>query len=186
MEAANMDRNENGQDLEDRVRALEDKLAILQIVAGYGPSVDGGAVQEAGSLWTEQSWYDTDSTPAASKPHGRAGIEAATRQFLDDPVGLAHISHLPLIRVEGDRAIAINHSNTFHQDGDSFRLGRVSSNRWELVRVGGSWQIERRVNRLMNGSSESKAVLADGTRDVFAEEATSRDTSSLVREEGDL
>ena len=155
-------------DFERRIGELEDKLAILQVVAGYGPSVDGGAVREAGSLWTEDSWYDTDSSPAAAKPHGRAGIEGAAQRFLDDPVGLAHISHLPLIRVDGDRAIAVNHSNTFHQEGEQFRLGRVSANRWDLVRVDGRWQIKRRVNRLLNGSAESKSVLATGTRQILA------------------
>lgn len=163
-----MDHTKNYIALEGRIKELEDKLAILQVVAGYGPSVDGGATK-AGLLWTEASWYDTDSSPAAATPHGRAGIEGAARRFLEDPVGLAHISHLPLIKVDGDRATAINHSNTFHQEGDTFRLGRVSSNRWELVRVDGSWQIDRRVNRLLNGSRESKDLLADGAREVLGE-----------------
>lgn len=152
-----------------RIREVEDKLAILQVVAGYGPSVDGGAAAEAGALWTEGSWYDTDASPGASVPHGRAGIEGAARRFLEEPVGIAHISHLPLIKVDGDRATVVNHSNTFDQDGDDFRVGRVSANRWELVRIDGTWQIERRVNRLLNGSRESKDVLGDGTREVLGE-----------------
>lgn len=150
-----------------RVQELEDKLAVLQVVAGYGPTVDGGAAEQAGALWTEGSWYDTDSSPAASVPHGRAGIEGAARRFLEDPVGQAHISHLPIIRIDGDRAVVVNHSNTFEQDGDGFRVGRVSANRWELVRVGDSWQIERRVNRLVDGTRTAKDVLAEGARDVF-------------------
>jgi hypothetical protein len=153
--------------LDQRVGELEDKLAILQVVAGYGPSMDGGAAREAGLLWTEDSWYDTDSSPAAAVPHGRAGIEGAAQRSHEDPVGLAHISHVPLIKIEGDRATVVNHSNTFEQDGDGFRIGRVSSNRWDLVRVDGSWQIERRVNRLMNGSKESRDVFAEGVQDII-------------------
>lgn len=156
--------------MERRIQELEDRLAILQVVAGYGPSVDGGAAAEAGALWTVDSWYDTDASPGASVPHGRAGIEGAARRFLQEPVGIAHISHLPLIKVDGDRATAVNHSNTFDQAGDdAFRVGRVSANRWELVRVDGTWQIERRVNRLLNGSRESKDVLGDGTREVLGD-----------------
>jgi hypothetical protein len=162
-----MDVNQDYAALERRIAELEDKFEILQVVAGYGPSVDGGASREAGLLWTVDSWYDTDASPAASVPHGRAGIEGAANRFRDEPVGLAHISHLPLIKVEGDRATAVNHSNTFEQEGEDFRVGRVSANRWDLVRVEGSWQIERRVNRLLNGSQESKDVLADGTRKVL-------------------
>jgi hypothetical protein len=160
-------------DLARRIGELEDKFEILQVIAGYGPSVDGGAAREAGMLWTENSWYDTDSSPAAATPHGRLGIENAAKRFLEDPVGLAHISHLPLIKVEGDHATAVNHSNTFHQEGDTFRVGRVSSNRWYFCRVDGKWQIERRVNRLLTGSPESKDVLAEGTRAVLGTDGTS-------------
>jgi hypothetical protein len=153
--------------IDNRISALEDKLAIMQVVAGYGPSMDGGADTEAGSLWTEDSWYDADASPAAAEPHGRAGIEGAARSCLEDPVGFAHISHMPLIKVEGDKATVVNHSNTFQQDGDGFRIGRVSSNRWELVRVDGTWQIERRINRLLNGSKESRAVFAEGVQEIL-------------------
>jgi len=155
--------------MDQRVHDLEDKFAILQVVAAYGPSMDGGAAQEAGSLWTEDSWYDTDSSPAASVPHGRAGIEGSAKRALEDPVGLAHISHMPLIRVDGDKAVVVNHSNTFEHSEDGFRIGRVSSNRWDLVRVDGVWQIERRVNRLLDGSKEARKVFTEGTREVLGE-----------------
>jgi hypothetical protein len=154
-------------ELDRRLRLVEDKLAILQVVAGYGPSVDGGAVTEAGSLWTVDSWYDTDASPAAAVPHGRAGIEGAAQRFLDDPVGLAHISHMPMIKVDGDRATVVNHSNTFDQDGDGYRIGRVSANRWDLIRVDGTWQIEHRVNRLLDGTRVAKDLLAEGVRTVL-------------------
>jgi hypothetical protein len=154
-------------ELDHRIRALEDQLAVLQVVAGYGPSMDGGAAREAGLLWTEDSWYDTDSSPAASVPHGRAGIEGAAARAREEPTGLAHISHMPLIKIDGDRATVVNHSNTFEQDGDGFRVGRVSSNRWELVRVGGAWQIERRVNRLLDGSKAARELFAEGTNEII-------------------
>jgi len=154
-------------ELDRRIRELEDKLAVLQVVAGYGPSMDGGAAREAGLLWTVDSWYDTDSSPAAAEPHGRAGIEGAAKRVLENPAGLAHISHMPLIKVDGDRATVVNHSNTFDQDGEEFKIGRVSSNRWDLVRVDGTWQIERRVNRLLSGSKESRDVFAEGTREIL-------------------
>jgi hypothetical protein len=157
-------------EMDRRLRLVEDKLAILQVVAGYGPSVDGGASTEAGSLWTIDSWYDTDASPAAAVPHGRAGIEGAAQRFLDDPVGLAHISHMPMIKVDGDRATVVNHSNTFEQDGDGYRIGRVSANRWDLVRIDGTWQIEHRVNRLLDGTRVAKDLLAEGVRTILGPE----------------
>jgi hypothetical protein len=155
--------------MDRRISNLEDKLAILQVVAGYGPSIDGGAAREAGSLWTEDCWYDSDAGSAGTEGvHGRAAIESVSMRCGEAEIGLAHISHMPLIEVDGDHATVVNHSNTFHQEGEGFRIGRVSSNRWDLVRVDGSWQIQRRVNRLLNGSRESKEVFAEGTSKVLA------------------
>ena len=151
--------------MEQRVRELEDKLAIYQLVASYGPSVDGGAVTEAGRLWTEDAWYDSDASSAgADGVHGRAGIEAVAKMCGDLAVGVAHITHLPIVTVEGDRATVIGHSNTFHQEDGEFRIARVASNRWDLERMDGTWRVRRRTNRLLDGSAESKAVLAEGLR----------------------
>jgi hypothetical protein len=153
--------------LERRVRELEDRLAILQLVASYGPSIDGGAVPEAGRLWTEDCWYDSDAPSAgADGVHGRSGIDGVAQMCGELDFGVAHITHLPVVTVDGDRATVVGHSNTFHQVGDEFHTGRVASNRWELERVDGTWQVRRRTNRLLDGSAASKALFADGLREA--------------------
>jgi len=153
--------------LERRVRELEDRLAILQLVASYGPSIDGGAVAEAGQLWTEDCWYDSDAPSAgADGVHGRAGIEGVAKMCGELDFGLAHITHLPVITVDGDHATVVGHSNTYQKVGDEFHTGRVASNRWELERVDGNWQVRLRTNRLLDGSAASKAVFADGLREA--------------------
>jgi hypothetical protein len=154
--------------LAQRVAELEDKFAILQLVAAYGPSIDGGAAKEAGLLWTDDCWYDSDASSAGTDGvRGRAAIEAVSAGCGEATFGIAHISHMPLIKVDGDRATVIDHSNTFHEDNGEFLIGRVSSNRWDLVRLDGVWQIERRVNRCLDGSPASKAVFAEGVREVL-------------------
>jgi len=151
--------------LEQRVRDLEDKLAIYQLVASYGPSIDGGAASEAGRLWTEDAWYDSDAPSAGSDGvHGREAIEEVARRCGEMAIGIAHITHLPIVTVDRDRATVIGHSNTFHQEGAEFQIGRVASNRWDLERIDGAWRVRRRTNRLLDGSAESKALLADGLR----------------------
>jgi hypothetical protein len=155
--------------LAERLQALEDLVQIYQLVATYGPSVDGGAVEEAGRLWTEDCWYDTDATSAPpGGVHQRSGIEGVAKMTGESGLGIAHITHLPVVRVDGDRAIAIGASNTFHRQGDIYVVGRLASNRWELERTDGVWQVRRRVNRLLDGSPESKQVFADGVKAVQA------------------
>lgn len=153
--------------VERRITELEDKLALLNLFASYGPSVDGGAVSEAGRLWTEDCLYDSDTTPDGV--HGRRSIEAVAASIGAGDLGVSHISHAPVTRIDGDRATIVNHSNVFIQDGDELRIVRLAANRWDVVRVDGEWQVERKVNRLLDGSLESKDVLADGLRIVYGE-----------------
>jgi hypothetical protein len=153
--------------LAERLQALEDLVQIYQLVATYGPSIDGGAAEEAGRLWTEDCWYDSDAPSAGSDGvRGRSGIEQVSRRCHDLTFGVAHITHLPVVTVEGNRAVVIGHSNTFHQDGPQFAVGRVASNRWELERIDGAWQVRRRVNRLLDGSPESKDVFRGGLQEA--------------------
>jgi hypothetical protein len=41
---------------------------------------------------------------------------------------------------------------------------RVSANRWELERVGGTWRVVRRTNRLLDGTPEARALLTPPDR----------------------
>ena len=58
-------------ELERRLAAAEDRLALLQLVASYGPAVDSGSAAETARLWTENGVYDT--YPKVLE--GRAAIE---------------------------------------------------------------------------------------------------------------
>ena len=155
--------------LERRLSELEDTLAIYQLVASYGPSIDGGANPEAGLLWTEDAWYDSDAASAGPQGvHGRDGINGVADMMAKADRGIAHITHMPIVKIDGDRATVTGHSNTFHQEGEEFRIGRVAANRWELARIDGRWFVKQRTNRMLNGSAESKEVLAQGVREGLA------------------
>ena len=149
--------------LEARVRELEDTLAVLRIVATYGPSVDGGAVTEAGRIWTEDCAYDSDN--AADPLRGRGALEALAATVGSVPMGVAHFLNLPVVVVAGDRATVTGHSNTYHQEDGRYVVARVSANRWELVRTDDGWKVHRRVNRLLDGTPEARELLARGVRE---------------------
>jgi hypothetical protein len=158
--------------LEGRVVELEDTLEVLRVVAGYGPSVDGGAAVEAGLLWADDSEYDSDN--AAEPLRGRAAIEELATTVGAVPMGVAHFLNLPMVAVDGDRATVTGHSNTYHQEDDRYVVARVSANRWELERIDGRWQIRRRVNRILDGSAAGRELLAAGCRDAEADRARRR------------
>lgn len=150
------------QSLEDQVSRLRDELEVMRVIASYAPSVDGGASAEAPGFWTEDCVYDSD----ADEPlRGKAAIEALSARVGTLTIGAAHFMNLPVVVVDGNQATVTCESHTFHQEDGRYVVARVSANRWELVRLDGTWQIRTRVNRILDGSDEGRELLARGIRE---------------------
>jgi SnoaL-like domain len=145
-------------ELEVRLREMEDRAAILEVIASYGPaadSSDGKAIQalfSASGTYELEGWSFThDDMPETVNTDLHARYEIA---------GSAHVMSLPRIDVDGDRAVALNYSQVFVAHDAHWVVDRCAANRWELVREPDGWKVSRRVNRLLNGSAESHALLS--------------------------
>lgn len=147
--------------LEARIQRLEDHLAICQVLAGYGPAVDSRSGAAVARLWTEDGSYDFGGEPLV-------GADAVGRLVdLDTHVGYvergcAHVIGMPLVDVDGDRAVATGYSRVYVHEGDGWTVERASANRWELVRTERGWKVANRVNRLLDGSASGRDLLARG------------------------
>lgn len=153
---------DNETALERRLRKIEDMLAIYQAISAYGPAVDGGALEEAAELWTEQGSYEV---PGAGSFHGRAGIVEMLGGELHQSLirgGCAHILSMPHVTIQKDRAVAINYGRVYVREEDGFALYRVIASRWEFVRTEVGWMVERRINQLLDGREEARFMLAQG------------------------
>lgn len=144
--------------LEARLQRLEDQVAILAVVAAYGPAVDSGSAGVAAELFTQDGVYDVSPTPLVGA--------AAVAEMVDSPGhqgligrGCAHLQGIPQIAVEGDTAVAVNHSVVLLKTPDGFDVWRVAANRWELRRTPEGWKVARRVNRLLDGDPGAAALL---------------------------
>jgi ketosteroid isomerase-like protein len=151
--------------VEDRLAALEatvvhlqDQLDVLRVVASYAPSIDGG-MKGAGLFWAEDCVYDSDNDDPL---RGRAAIEALAERIRGLEVGIGHNVSFPVAVVDGDRAIVTGESNTFVKVDDQYVVHRVSANRWELEKVDGRWLVTSRINRLLDGTDEARALLRRG------------------------
>lgn len=148
------------ESLSRRLTELEDQLAVYQLIASYGPAVDRADGAAAAALWLENGVYDPDNIQSFN---GSAAIAALVdteihREYLAR--GCAHVASLPLVRVNGDRAVAVNHSRVYARAADVWEVVRVSANRWELIRTADGWQVERRTNRLLDGAESKREILA--------------------------
>jgi uncharacterized protein (TIGR02246 family) len=132
----------------------DDVVAIMQVIAAYGVAVDSGDAEATAALFAEDGWYDV----AGRRYEGAAAIAEmvagqAHQGLLTE--GVAHVQGLPRVDVDGDRAVAVNHSVVLRTGS----VWRVAANRWELVRTAAGWKVTARTNRLLDGSQEARDLL---------------------------
>ncbi len=147
------------ESLEVRLRAAEDELAIIRLIASYGPLVDSGDADLAPELFATNGVYDVD----VAFMTGREAISDLLRgQGHRDCVetGAAHSMGLPWVRVDVDKAIAINVSQLLVCNSEGFEVFRVAQNLWKLERAqDGNWLVRERINRLIGEDSQARDLL---------------------------
>src|SRR6476646_1669011 len=92
--------------LEDRIRAIEDRLEIYNLIASHPPTADTGGRAHIAASWVADGVFDRGEN--LSSPLGRdviadhvlsPGHQAAIAG------GLAHFTVLPHVAIDGDTAI---------------------------------------------------------------------------------
>jgi hypothetical protein len=161
--------------LEARLRAVEDRFEIMNLIAAHPPSADTGAVEYTRDAWVEEGVFDRG--PILGAERGRDTIAAlVAKQEHRDAIagGMAHISGLPHIKIDGDKAVVVHYLQIIvpeknldsievpnHGSGRGFRPFRVLASRWELVRTAKGWKFKHRAVRLLDGSTEPLKLLAE-------------------------
>jgi ketosteroid isomerase-like protein len=147
-------------DLLERLRRIEDQLAIYQVISAYGPAVDTCDMERLASTCAADATYQLADLGTAQ------GWDAISALF-DAPMhrglvegGCAHIASLPHVFLEGDRAVAVHYTQLMaHQADGSFRCVRLSAHRWELARQPQGWVMQRRQTALLDGSQLARDLL---------------------------
>ena len=146
-----------------RVQALEDELAIRNVIASYGPAVDAGDGDAAASVFTDDGVYDVDVGLMEGRTAVRAMIGGARHQAM---VGRCAHQMGPVIVTlddDGTHAGAVGYSRVYLQTPAGTHVYRVSFNRWWLLKRDGAWLIARRLTRTL-GHAEALDVLRGAQR----------------------
>ncbi|WP_427006154.1 nuclear transport factor 2 family protein [Pseudarthrobacter sp. H2] len=145
-------------DLERRIRALEDRASIAELIASYGPYADAGNGEGIGSLWADGGTYTFDAT-RLQHPDIAGLVELESHRGLM-AAGCAHVLSAPSVRIQGDTAVAANHSIVLVRRSETWVAERVSANRWNLVRTEAGWRVASRDNRLLTGGEWARELFA--------------------------
>ena len=90
--------------LEERLRAVEDRLEILNLIASHPPSADTGADHYVRTVYVEDGVIDLGGGKAANGKDAVAAIVKTPGHQAAIAGGLAHFAGLPHIVVKGDEA----------------------------------------------------------------------------------
>jgi SnoaL-like domain len=167
-----MDMNAS-RSLEDRLRAIEDRLEIYDLIASHPPSADTGGKDHIAASWVDDGVFDRGGN--LSSPRGR---DAISDQVLSPEHqaaiarGLAHFTGLPHVVIDGDSAVVTSYLQILvpqtqgdpvevpnHGSSKGFRVHRLTANRWELVRTREGWKIKHRTLRQLDGSQGARQIL---------------------------
>jgi hypothetical protein len=137
--------------LEQRLRRAEDELAIARLMASYGPAEDGE--------------YDVDGWHMRSRADVAEMVRSPAHQGLISG-GSAHFLGPVRVDVDGDAAVAVCESIVVrrNEDGGGYRVWRAGANHITLRRTAAGWQIVKRTTRALDGSAESRDLLAAGAK----------------------
>lgn len=145
-----------------KVRALEDQVEIMQLVAQYGPAVDSGSGEAAAALWTEGGTFD--AVPHLRMRGGDDIIDMVHGYGHQSLIhnGCGHVLTVPHIEVDGDHATGRSYALNIRWDADAdrFWVARVSANTWRWVRSPHGWRIAERINANLDGTAEHREMLA--------------------------
>lgn len=139
--------------IEERLRALEDRLEIIELEATYARSFDEHDGATWSSLFTADGVYQSRAVgdaPPLTFVQGRAALDAFCTGA---PFAGIHFLHLPQLAFDGDRATARIHLE-FHGDySDDAGAPRLAMRGFYDVSyrlVEGRWLIAHRVTSAFN------------------------------------
>jgi hypothetical protein len=176
-------------DLENRLRVVEDKLAIYELIASHPPSADTGHSNYTLSVYDKKGIFDRG--PILDGARGAEDIAAFIRRPEHDEAiagGLAHFCGLPLIDLRGEVAVVLSYLQIVHLDHEGlpinlpnhgvstgYRIHRAVVNRWELERHANHWKITKRTLLPVDGSDAHQELLRKGLDDLYFSRPTEHD-----------
>ncbi len=174
-----MDQVENNKSLEARLRTIEDRLDIYNLIASHPPSADTGADYYTSAVYTEDGTFDRGEDldgAVGNEAIGAFTLSPAHQAAIQG--GLAHFAGLPHIVLDGDAAYVTSYLQIIYPDanGDDrelpnhgvskgYRIHRVVANRWTLARMPEGWKIKSRKLRPLDGSAPARDILQQALED---------------------
>lgn len=159
------------QQLLARIKAAEDRLEILNLLAGSAFSSDVASESYWAKMFTEDAIFDRAQGREDKGKEKILKIVNSPDQHEAIKYGMTHLAMLPHITLKGDSAIATGYllismpdSAASHVNlpgkgvSPGFSIYQITVNRWHLLRTKEGWKITKRKVRPIT-SKDSRNIL---------------------------
>lgn len=158
--ARNAERVSGGRTLEERLRAVEDRLAIVDLEAEYAVAWDLCQAQRWADVFTADGVFDM--RPAGERPGRRIAGRAALRRFCAETTACwtgIHLMHNPKIALAGDSArgtVFFEYRHVMRATKAQTIQGTVTGY-YEIryLRTRDGWRMQERIERAVAAASAS-------------------------------
>lgn len=160
--------------IEARLRAVEDRLEILNLLAGSALSSDAPSESYWESMYAPDAVMDRGGSTGVVARAQIMEIVRSTSQASAIERGMAHAMAMPHVRIDGDRAFATGYLQVLVLDANAPEVSlpgketrkalstyHLTVNRWELARGAAGWQVTRRMIRPIAGD-DARRMLRSG------------------------
>jgi hypothetical protein len=160
-----------------RITATEDRLEILNLLAGSAFSSDVASEAYWTKMFTEDAVFDRGQGRQDKGREEILKIVSGPDQREAIKFGMTHLAMLPHITLNGDSAVATGYLLIAMPDttashvkllgkgvSPGFSIYQLTVNRWELVRTTTGWKVTRRTVRPIT-SNDSRNILERGIKD---------------------
>lgn len=150
------------EQLEQRLRALEDERAIARLIASYGPLVDSGDAEAVAALWAPDGGYDVEEWQMSGRAEVAAMVRSDAHRGLIER-GCCHFFGPPVITVDGDEAVAVCQSTLWvRREPHGYQVARAGVHLIRLRRAESGWQIVTRTARQLDGGPAALDLIRTG------------------------
>lgn len=138
----------NDQSTEQRMRATEDRLALLDLEGAYGHAYDSKQGEVWAALFTEDGIYQGRRLTGMPEQNFVQGRDALARFCASQPLSGIHTMHAPHLTLDGDRATGRIHFQfqAAGVDEHGRTQSRAVTGYYDVayVRTPDGWRIRRR------------------------------------------
>jgi ketosteroid isomerase-like protein len=163
--------NSNTKDLLTRITAVEDRLEILNLLAGSAFSSDVASESYWAKMFTEDATFDRGAGRQYKGRDEILKIVNAPEQKEAIKGGMTHLAMLPHITLKGNTAVATGYLLIVIPDttashvklpgkgiSPGFTIYQLTVNQWKLLRTSDGWKVTNRTVRPLS-SADSHAII---------------------------